>query len=282
MPKVLTDAQVRSYEDNGFLFPIEVCSAAAATELARKVAATEAQLGHELQKRFALKAHLPFPWLCALIRNERLLDAVEDIIGPNILCWGTTFFQKPARDPRYISWHNDTFFYTVKPAETLTAWVGFNDATLESGCVEYIPGSHKGAPPEHDFLPHPNNLAPDGRTVRGIDPSQAVPAVLRAGQAVFHHESVVHGSKPNHADHARTGFVIHYNAPHVRETGYAGATAMLCRGRDTHGYWGRDPEPRHDLDPLCIEAMDHTRALFFEANKQKVAEIEAQRARQAR
>jgi non-haem Fe2+, alpha-ketoglutarate-dependent halogenase len=277
MPKILTSEQVTRYERDGFLFPIDACSRAEAAELARKVSAMEARLGHELPKRFVLKAHLPFPWLCDLVRNERLLDAVEDIIGPNILCWGTTFFSKQANDKRYISWHNDTFFYTVQPADTLSAWVGFHDSTLESGCVKYIPGSHRGPPPEHDFLPHPNNMAPDGRTVRGVDESEAVAAVLQAGQAVFHHESVVHGSGPNNARHARVGFVIHYIAPHVREAGFAGASAMLCRGQDTHGFWQIEPTPRYDLDPVCIEAMDRTRALFFEANKQKVAAIEAAR-----
>ena len=277
MPKALTTAEVARYERDGFLFPIEVCTREEAGELSRKVAEMEARLGHELQKRFVLKAHLPFPWLCDLGRNERLLDAVEDIIGPNILCWGTTFFSKQAHDPRFISWHNDSFFYSLDPAETLSAWVSFNDATLESGCVQYIPGTHRGPPPEHDFKPHPHNLAPDGRTVRGVDESQAVPAILRAGQAVFHHESVVHGSGPNNANHARVGFVIHYNAPHVRETGFEGASAMLCRGKDTHGYWEIEPKPSRDLDPDCIRAMDHTRDLFFQANRKKVAAIEQAR-----
>jgi len=277
MPKVLTSAQIASYERDGFLFPVDVCTPEQAAALGRRVADMEARLGHELQKRFVIKAQLPFPWLCDLVRNEHLLDAVEDIIGPDILCWGATFFSKPAHDPRFITWHNDTFFYSLDPAETLSAWVAFNDATLESGCVRYIPGSHRGPPPEHDFSPHPHNLQPDGRTARGVDESLAVPAVLRAGQAVFHHESVIHASGPNNADHARVGFVIHYNAPHVRETGFAGATAMLCRGKDTHGHWKPDPEPAADLDPECIRAMDHTRELILQANLNKVAAIKAAR-----
>ena len=83
-----------------------------------------------------------------------------------------------------------------------------------------------------------------------VPEDKAVDAVLRAGQVVFHHESVVHSSTPNRSHHPRIGFSIHYVAPHVRETRFDGATAMLVRGRDQYGYWGSDPEPREDFDPI--------------------------------
>jgi hypothetical protein len=272
MPKALTSDQVTYYQDNGFLFPVDVYSTSEAASLFAKYAETEARAGEELQKRFRVKAHLPFPWLCDVIRNPNLLDAVEDIIGPNILCWGSSFFSKNAHDPRYISWHTDSFYYGLRPPETLSAWIAFNDSTVESGCVQYIPGTHKGPPAVHEFKPHPDNLAGNGQTVVGVDESKAIHAVLKAGQAVFHHESVVHGSGPNKADHPRVGFVIHYIAPHVRETRIEGAMAMLVRGRDTHGHWRPEPEPSADFDQHCIDVMMRTRALFKEATNDKVAQ----------
>lgn len=270
MAKALTTAQIDSYHANGFLFPVEAYTPEQAQGLSDRIERMEAEIGHELQARYRIKAHLPFPWLCDIVRNERLLDAVEDIIGPNILCWGASFFSKKARDPRYISWHTDSFYYGFDPPETLSAWVSFNEANVQSGCVRYIPGSHKWPSPELEFKPHPNNLAGDGRTVIGIDESQAVDAILRAGQVVFHHESVVHGSGPNNADHPRVGFVIHYIAPHVRDTLMDQPTAMLVRGRDTHGYWGRDPEPKVDFDQDCIKLMEETRARFKAVQARKV------------
>lgn len=272
MPKALTEEQITAYQKDGFLFPVEAYSPQEAHELSLKLEHMESTVGHELQQKFRIKAHLPFPWLCSVVRNEKLLDAVEDIIGPNILCWGASFFAKKAHDPRYISWHTDSFYYGFEPPETLSAWVSFNDATVKSGCVRYIPGSHKWAPPEHEFKPHPNNLAGDGRTVVGVDESLAVDAVLRAGQVVFHHESVIHGSGPNNADHPRVGFVIHYIAPNVRDTLIERPTAMLVRGVDTHGYWRRDPEPLVDFDPDCMRLMEETRAQFKAVQKRKVRE----------
>lgn len=269
MPKVLTDEQVASYEDNGFLSPFTLCSAEEAAALRDRFEDMERTLGEEPQKRFRVKAHLPFPWLCDLIGHPKLLDAVEDLIGPDILCWGSSFFTKKANDPRFISWHTDTFYYSFDPAETLTAWFSFNDSTPESGCVRYIPGSHK-MQTIHDFFPDPDNLAGQGQTARDVDESRAVEAVLRAGQVVFHHESVVHGSQPNKADHPRVGYSIHYCAPHVRETRFDGATAMLLRGKDTHGHWDPDPMPKQDFDPDCIQWMLDYRARFKAASAQKV------------
>jgi hypothetical protein len=268
--KALTQAQVDFYKQQGFLFPVEVFSSEEAQGIFQKYLETESIAGEELQKRFRVKAHLPFPWLCDIIRNENLLDAVEDIIGPNILCWGSSFFAKKAHDPRYISWHTDSFYYAFEPAETLSAWVSFNNSTKLAGCVQYIPGTHLLPPPVHDFRPDPNNFAGVGQTVVDVDESKAVFAELKAGQVVFHHESIVHGSGPSNAEHARGGFVIHYCAPHVRETRFDGATAMLARGRDTHGHWLPEPTPKVDFDPECIEHMLETRAKFKAKQAEKL------------
>ena len=116
--KNLKTEQVDYYNDNGFLFPVDVFTPQEAQKVYEKYAQTEAEAGEELQKRFRVKAHLPFPFLCDIIRNEKLVDAVEDIIGPNVMCWGSSFFSKNARDPRFISWHTDSFYYAFEPAET--------------------------------------------------------------------------------------------------------------------------------------------------------------------
>lgn len=271
MTKILSSEQVENYNSNGFLCPFDLCSTEQAAALHARFDAMEKTLGEEPQKRFRVKAHLPFPWLCDLISHPRLLDAVEDLIGPNILCWGSSFFTKKAHDPRFISWHTDTFYYSFEPAETLTAWFSFNDSTPESGCVRYIPGSHREQV-IHDFFPDPDNLAGQGQTARGVDESKAVDAVLRAGQVVFHHESVIHGSRPNNSDHPRVGFSIHYCAPTVRETRFDDATAMLLRGKNLPGIWQPDPAPNQDFDPDCIQFMLDYRKRFKDASDKKVVD----------
>ncbi len=269
MGKIISDTQIAQYNRDGFLFPVDVYTPEEAVGLHEKFTAIEETLGYEPQERFRVKAHLPFPWLCDVVRNEKILDAIEDVIGPDILCWGASFFCKPAHDDRYVSWHTDTFFYGFEPAETITAWLPFNDATEESGCVRYIPGSHKQVT-VHEIRQDERNLV-YGQHALDIDESKAVDAVLRAGQVVLHHESVVHGSNPNRADHPRVAISIHYAAPHVRETRFDGASAMVVRGENNSDHWDIDPEPKDDFDQACIDWMDETRAKFTGATSAKIA-----------
>ncbi|NQV57048.1 MAG: phytanoyl-CoA dioxygenase family protein [Rhodospirillales bacterium] len=269
MPKALTNEQIKSYSDDGFLFPFDVYSRPEADDLKQKFEDLEAAIGDEPQERFRIKAQLPFPWLCDVVRNPILLDAVEDLIGPDILCWGASFFAKKAHDPRYVSWHTDSFFYGFDPAETLTAWLAFNPSTEQSGCVQYIPGSHKSQT-IHEIKPDADNILPMAQNAIDVPLDLAVSAVLEPGQVVFHHEGVVHGSSPNNADHPRVGLSIHYVAPHVRETRFEGSTAMLLRGKDELGHWGRDPEPTEDFDMTCIKAMHDTRDLYLKATAGKI------------
>jgi len=271
MPKRLSAVQIEQYRDQGFLAPIDLMNEADAAELCRNFESLEENCGGDVSERFRIKAHLPFPWLCDLIRDARLLDVIEDIIGPNIRCWGASFFIKKPGDQRFISCYTDNFFYGTRPNQTLTAWVSFNASDLESGCIKFIPGTHKTVA-EHELRPDPNNMSSNGQTVVDADESAAVDAILRPGQFSLHHESVVHGSSPNLSPNPRVGLSIHYCPPHVHETRFDGATAMLLRGTDTSGNWLPDPEPTADFDPACIKMMDQTLARFRASTNQKISD----------
>ncbi len=256
MGKVLSQSRIEAYRRDGFVHPVRIMSPDQAASLRRRFEALEAEIGAEAQTRFKIKAHLPFPWLNELIRNPVMLDAVEDLIGPDILCWGSSFFTKAARDPRFVSWHQDSAYYGLRPAETVTPWVAFSDSTVQSGCVRFIPGSHQGGLIDHVEIGDADNLLMRGQTIAGVDAAAAVDVELGAGEISIHHESVVHGSNPNTSDDARIGLSIHYIAPHVRQTAFEGATAMVVRGTDGHGHWGADPVARTEFDPSCLAALE--------------------------
>lgn len=258
MPRILKAQQVETYNRDGFLGPIDLYSADEIAAIRRHVEAVEERIGGEIQSRFKIKAHLPFRWMWEIITNARLLDAVEDIIGPNILCWGSSFFQKNADDPRFVSWHQDSTYYGLEPPDTLTAWLAITDSTLESGCVRFLPGTHNKGIYVHAENRAADNLLSRGQTIDGIDPARAVPMVLEAGQFSFHKEDTIHGSDPNRSPNRRIGLSIHYIAPHVHEVKYPNATAMVMRGRDTDGHWGVDPVPREDWDEDCLKTLDES------------------------
>ena len=228
----------------------------------------EETIGGEVQERYRIKAHLPFPWLNELIRHPRMLDAVEDIIGPDILCWGSSFFTKNAHDPRFVSWHQDTTYYGLEPRETLTAWFAFTDSTVKSGCMRVLPGSHAQGPRRHVETFAQDNLLSRGQTVADVDESRAVDVVLKAGEISFHSETTIHGSNPNDSDDRRLGYSIHFIAPHVHQTLFDHASAALLRGTDTHGHWGAEPVAQRDFDPECLAALDRNHQQY-KANKQE-------------
>lgn len=257
MPKVLMGAQVEAFRRNGCIFPIRIMSGAEARKFRDRFEALEAEIGGEAQSRFKIKAHLPFPWMHEIIRNKIMLDAVEDLIGPDILCWGASFFTKQAHDPRFVSWHQDSTYYGLRPAETVTPWFAFTHSSVEAGCMRFVPGTHAHGLVPHDETRHKDNLLMRGQTVAGIDDDEAVDIELEPGEISIHHESVVHGSGANRSNDARIGLSIHYIAPHVRQTAFDDATALVVRGKDTHGYWKSDPEPSKDFDPVCLKALDH-------------------------
>ena len=135
MAAALTREQAEGYRRLGYHFPIRAFSADEASDLLERLHATEARLGGPLAGRMNQKPHLLLPWLADVIREPRILDAVEGVLGPNILCWASGFFWKPAGDPAYISWHQDSTYWGLSHPDIVTAWVAFTPSTPESGCM---------------------------------------------------------------------------------------------------------------------------------------------------
>ncbi len=266
MQKHLTSEQVAHYHRNGYVFPVRALDddgAAAARETLEKY---ERDTGRSAQKTLAFKAHLPFRHFCELVRHPRILVAVEDVIGPNILCWGSSLFVKEPHDPHFISWHADTYYYTFEPADTCTAWLAFTPSNRRSGCVRVIPGSHL-EDTAFDNVPGENNMLPRGQTARDVDESKSVYMVLEPGEFSMHHECVVHGSDPNASGDRRIGYSIHYCAPSVRQVQPAEEgpplSAALVRGEDTHGHWEPEPMTEAAYDPAAYERLVETRKRFW-------------------
>jgi len=241
---------------------IDLLTIEEAAEVRRHIEEIEAKLGIKMMSRFRIKAHLPFPFLCDLVSHPKLLDAVEDLIGPNILCWGSSFFQKEPEDKSFVSWHQDSTYYGLEPPSTVTAWIAITEASIASGCMRFLPGSQAKGLYSHDELIEKDNLLSRGQTVKGVDESRAVHVPLKAGQFSFHKEDALHASHPNSTNDRRIGLSIHYVAPDVRETNFPGASAMLLRGKDTYGHWLPEKQPKADLDPACLAELDRVFGLY--------------------
>lgn len=266
MPKMLTDAQVEHYHARGYVHPFRAVSTAEAREIRGQIEAFEARMGGEAQQYLSFKAHMPFKFLTDIVRHPRILDAVEDVLGPNLLCWGSSFFQKNARDPRYISWHQDSYYYGLEPSNTCTAWVAISTSNIASGCVKVIPGSHLQ---QLDFVnkPDPNNLLSRGQTILGVEEGKAVSMELAPGEFSLHHEAIVHNSEPNNSDDRRIGLSIHYIPTSTRMVKYRQEgkkpMAMLVRGHDAYNHWDPEPVTEVEFDPALLDRLVEMRKAFI-------------------
>ena len=254
MPKVLSPQAVEQFKRDGYYFPVRVLSTAEAAGYRARLEGNEAALGGPLASNMRHKVHLLFTWAAELVRHPAVLDVVEDILGPDILCWNTNFFIKEAHDPGFVSWHQDATYWGLDPDDVVTAWVALSDAPVESGAMKVIPGSHRWPQMAHRDTFHEHNLLSRGQELAvEVDEAEAVYMPLKAGEVSLHHVKLAHGSAPNTVDDRRIGLAIRYVPPHVRQKGVKDC-ATLVRGQDARHYYDPEPAPRADLDEAAVAA----------------------------
>ena len=272
MPKKLSDAQVAQFRTEGYVYPFRAVDAATALDYRQRIEAYEAKAGFDANRTLKIKGYLAFPWLVELAKSPAILDAVEDIIGPNIMLFGASIFAKNGRDPRYVSWHQDSAYFGLDPHEEVTAWVGFTESTIEKGCLKVMPRTHLGPDLRHNETYAKDNMLAKGQSIEGLDESKAVSLELLAGEFSLHHERTAHGSGPNRAQDRRIGFAFFYIPTHVRSL-IGRRQATLVRGADTYGHWDTDNLPRHDLDPLSMAQLTNAWGQYKDGEVKQAADM---------
>jgi len=254
VPKRLSEADVAAFWRDGFHFPVRVLTAAEAAGYRAALESYEAETGGPISSNMRHKVHLLFGWAAELVRHPAILDAVEDLLGPDLLCWTTNFFIKEARNPAFVSWHQDATYWGLDPDDVVTAWVALSDAPAESGAMEFIAGTHRAGQLPHADTFHAHNLLSRGQEIAvQVDAERAVQVPLRAGEMSLHHVKLAHYSGPNTTADRRIGLAIRYIPPHVRQLKVRDS-ATLVRGRDTGGFYDLEPIPVQDLDPAALSA----------------------------
>jgi non-heme Fe2+,alpha-ketoglutarate-dependent halogenase len=247
MPKSLTQAQIAAYEREGYLAPVPVMSAADARTLRATLETIEAGTGGPLRGDLRHKAHLLFPFLAELIRHPAILDAVEDLLGPDLLCWNTNFFIKEAETPSFVSWHQDSTYWGLSAPDVCTAWVALTLSNLDNGAMAVIPKSHT-----IDQIPHRDTFDRHNLLTRGqevaveVDEKEAMPLVLLPGEMSLHHVRLVHGSPPNPSPDRRIGFAIRYIPTRIHQL-EGEDSATLVRGADRFHHFELEPTPASDM-----------------------------------
>ena len=252
MRKKLTDLQVSQFQETGFLSAFPVLSADQARHLRANLETFEAENDGVLTGSLRFKNHLLFKWLSDLIRSPKILDAVEDIIGHNIMVWATDWWIKEANSPQFVSWHQDSQYWGLDTAKLVTVWVALSPSTIESGCMRILPGSHVGPDLAHEETYHDDNMLTRGQSISGIDEDKAVNLEVQTGQAVLFAFRIAHASYPNQTDDRRIGLAIRYIPTDTQQQYSDQDSAALVRGVDNHQHFELEPEPRYDFDPVTV------------------------------
>jgi hypothetical protein len=247
MLKVLTSDQVDSYQRDGLLFPLPALTAAEVEYFRACHDDLDRRLGGRPTAEQKGDAHLYFKWICDLATHPPVLDAVEDVIGPDILIHSSTIFTKYGQDEKFVSWHQDSHYWGLSEPRLVSAWIALTDSTIENGCLRVLPRTHTKSF-AHVEDPQQTNILSRGHTVSDtLDMSKAVDIILRAGQMSFHHANLVHGSKHNQSFEPRIGVAVRYVSPAVQQR-RPHIPVILARGRDDYHHYCLQARPTADIE----------------------------------
>ena len=273
MPKILSEDALQNYRRDGYHFPLPVLTATEVAHYRGCLEEHEAKTGAPLQGNLRHKAHLLFTWVDELVHHPKIVDAAEDVLGPNLLCWTTNFFIKEANSPGFVSWHQDAFYWGLSKDDVMTAWVALSPANLESGCMKFVPGSQTQDHIEHVDTFHKDNLLSRGQEIAvKVDGQKTVDCILKPGEMSLHHVKLVHGSEPNRSNDRRIGLAIRYIPTDLKQLKVRDS-ATLVRGVDRHGNFDLEPRPKRDLDGAAMAAHEdavsrQVKALYSGTDKQ--------------
>ena len=255
MPK-LSDQQINFYNEKGYISPIDVFSTKEAKEIRDEIENIEKKWPNFLEGLGRNYVHIISPIFNKACLNKRMLDAVESIIGKNILICGTTLFIKNANEKGFVSFHQDAKYIGLEPHNWVTAWVAITDANENNGCMRMWPGSHKNNLKHHNQKFDANNLLTRGQTIENVPIKETEPVILKAGQMSLHHPTIVHGSGINKSNDRRIGFVVQsYIGDNVNQV-LGKMFVQLARGKDRYKYHQYSNIPEEFMNIKDIKCRD--------------------------
>ena len=269
----LSSNQLQEYNDTGYVFPINILSKDEALKIRKEIENIENKWPNELNGVGRNYAHMISPALDMVCHNSKILDAVESIIGKNILICGTTLFIKNPHEKGFVSFHQDATYIGLEPLNWVTAWLAITDANEENGCMRMWPGSHKDNIKHHKQKYDKGNLLTRGQTIENVPLDKTTPLVLKAGQMSLHHPTIVHGSGLNKSNDRRIGFVIQsYIGSNVNQV-LGKMYVQQARGDDTFKYHMHTKRPNHLMDPedtqIRNKANEDLQKIFYSGSIEK-------------
>ena len=246
----LSQAEQEQYRRDGFIFPVRILDAAETADHRGRLEEIETKYG---PMHYRHKPYLLMKSAAEIARNPALLDAVEDLLGPDILLWDGAYVIKEPCNTKYISWHQDLTYWGLDGEELVTAWVALSPSNPESGCMKMLPGSHlEGEKPHHDTYGKNNILHRGQELEMEVDDDKTVSIELQPGEASLHHGWIAHASYPNKSDDRRIGLSLQYLTPRMKQKKTERESALLVRGQDRFNHFLPEMVCTKDFDIAMV------------------------------
>jgi non-haem Fe2+, alpha-ketoglutarate-dependent halogenase len=243
-PKVLYREQVEAYNRDGFVRPLRIFSDTEITRIREYFDQLLAQVTAAGGDSYSISsAHLTYGPVYDLLTHPRIVAVVKDILGENVVGWGSHFFCKMPHDGKKVVWHQDASYWPLTPTKAVTVWLAIDDADGENACMRFIRGSHHfghltyrpSTAAEHNLL---------NQTVENAEQyGDPVDDCLRAGEASLHSDLLLHSSEANNSDRRRCGLTLRYATTDVRAYLGWNGKGVIVSGEDPGGHWANPPRP---------------------------------------
>ena len=246
-PKVLTRAQIDTFNRDGYIKGIRIFSDAKIGEIRAYFDQLLAKVLAEGRDAYSINsAHLTYGRVFDLLANERITAHIKDLLGEHLVGWGSHFFCKMPRDRKTVSWHQDASYWPMTPSKTATVWLAIDDADVDNACMRFIPGSH-----HHGHLTYKLSEEDENNVLFQTVPTaeqygEPIDVELKAGEISIHSDMLLHGSKANTSGRRRCGLTMRYCAAEVRALQGWHLKGVLLAGDDPEQHWANPPRPTQD------------------------------------
>ncbi|MEM9518741.1 MAG: phytanoyl-CoA dioxygenase family protein [Actinomycetota bacterium] len=253
MAEVSSATRTDAFWRDGYLFPTPVLDRQTALAHADRFEQLRIERDGTLPKPFADYARTNFHMVSTLAadlaHHPAILDAVEALLGPDLLVWMVELIVKQPHSDKILTMHQDLNYWGFDHADReVTAWLALSDVSVANGAMSFVRGSHRHGSVDHHDTYGENNLLTRGQEISvDYDPVDEVAVELSAGQLSLHHGLTFHGSGPNTTDGPRVALAIRYITPEMGKAGGSSDYAMLVRGADRHNRLIKVTRPESDF-----------------------------------
>lgn len=246
-PKVLTPSQIERFNRDGYLKPFRIFDHAEADDLRGYFDRLLAKVLAEGGNSYSIStAHAKFGRVYDVLTHPRIVALVSDLLGDNVIAWGSHFFCKMPRDGKTVSWHQDASYWPLTPARAVTVWLAIDDADPDNACMKFIPGSHHYGHLTYKMSEESESNILDQTVENAEGIGQPVYDELKAGECSLHSDLLLHSSEANNSDRRRCGLTLRYcSADVVAGLGWY-EKGIWVKGRAAPGTWANRPRPQLD------------------------------------